>query len=297
MITTSIITVGFIDQQSFAQDVYVANDCANDYSLIRSDEIIGISDNNIFPQKLLDIAIKNHAAYCCDHYRGRLNDTSICQQKDIQEKMKNNHYAESPVFYDHLIDVGFRYIDGDAEKQYSSSNDGPIIDIQGKTWREKSMAVASAPFGSLPGALWQDFGQAWGMHAVSSIQLHIACQDNKAQYRDFSIHRGEKSLSEKYFMICHAAQCINPQQQWTTNTDRTKCMTLAQQRIKAEMDRVQSVMITQWNTAIVTSFQAYAQWFLVHDQMNTLLEKYSEMDAWFTFLNNKVPEVVPMCSG
>ncbi len=298
IILLSIISTCFIWQHSSAQSD-TANDCAIDYSLVRSDEIIGITNNTIFPQRLLDIAIENHTAYCCDHYRNRMKDMSICTQSRIQDKMENNSYAESPVFSDHLTDLGFRYIDGDEDKQYADRDGSPIIDTQGKAWKEMSMNIASAPFGYMPGAIWQAFGQAWGMDSdgfVSEVYLATTCEDNKIQYADFSSNREKKPLSEKYFMICHVAQCLNPYKQATINTSLDTCMKLAGDRITAEMDRVQSVMIVQWNAAILSSFQAYAQWFLIQDQMNMILEKYSDMDAWFTFLNNKVPEVVPMCS-
>lgn len=293
------MSVFIIWSPSLAEDIKNANDCENNYSLVNSDTIIGVSNNNIFPQKLLDIAIENHIAYCCDHYRGRMKDSSICRPSRIQDKMGNDSYAESPVFFDQVIDLGFRYIDGEEDKQYAARDGNPILDTQGKAWHEQSMAIAAAPFGYMPWAIWQAFGQAWGMDGSgfdSEVQLSTTCEGNKAQYADFSNNRAKKSLSDKYLMICHVAQCLNIHKQANVNTNLDACKQLAANRITAEMDRIQSVMILQWNAAILSSFQAYAQWFIIQDQMNKLLEKYTEMDAWFTFLNNKVPEVVPVCS-
>lgn len=291
-----IASLYLFSQSSFAQQVPTANDCNEDYSLIKSDDIIGVKNNTLFPQQLLDIARENHTAYCCDHYPWRMQSTSICQTPSIRAKRRDNTYAESPVFYDHLIDIGFRYLDGIADKQYTTNNGVAILDAQGQTWHEQSMAIVSSPYGYMPSAIRQLFGQARGMNSTREVAIHTSCEDNKKQYTDFSNNREKKSLADKYFIICHATQCLNPYKKATDTTDISKCMQLAEQRISQEMDRIQSVMIVQGNNAILSSFQAYAQWFFVQDQMNKLLEKYSEMEAWFNFLNNKVPEIVPVCS-
>lgn len=298
-ILVSLVSLYVLGQQSFAQQVSNANNCDEDYSLVRSDDIVWVANNSLFPQKLLDIAKENHTAYCCDHYPGSMKSTTICQSSPIREKRRTNSYAQSPVFYDHLIDLGFRYLDGDEDKQYAARGGSPITDPQGKAWHEQSMAIASAPYGYLPGAIRQAFGQAWGMSVdgfVSEVSLATACEDNTGQYTDFSNNRSSTSLADKYLIICHAAQCLNPYQKATNTTSLSTCTALANQRIWQEMDRIQSVMIVQGNNAILNSFQAYAQGFFVQDQMNKLLEKYSEMEAWFNFLNNKVPEIVPVCS-
>lgn len=292
----SIVSLCIIRQDIFAEQIATANDCNEDYSLVRSDEIVGLTNNNLFPQKLLDIARENHTAYCCDHYPGLMKSTSICQTPSLRAKRRDNTYAESPVFYDHLIDLGLRYLDGDADKQYIGSDGSLILDTQGKAWHEQSMTIASAPYGYMPSAIRQLLGQAWGMDSISEVNMHTSCEDNKAQYIDFSNNRDKKSLTDKYFIICHVSQCLNPYKKETTTTNFSSCKDLVNQRISQEMDRIQSVMIVQGNNAILSSFQAYAQWFFVQDQMNKLLEKYSEMEAWFNFLNNKVPEIVPVCS-
>jgi len=44
--------------------------------------------------------------------------------------------VDSPRLYDHLIDVGMRYLDGDSELQYPKNGPKKILDKKGKERRE-----------------------------------------------------------------------------------------------------------------------------------------------------------------
>lgn len=87
---------------------------------------------NIYPKALLDTAQKNLANYCC---KNRSDKTT----PDTDTYCKNNPtdtFAESPRLYDHLVDVGMRYLDGDADYQYA----GAPVDANGQKRTETSRA-------------------------------------------------------------------------------------------------------------------------------------------------------------
>ena len=92
---------------------------------------------------------QNHKNYCCRYHN---NLTSV----SVDEFCANNStttYVESPWLFDHLIDVGFRYLDGVEELQY----EGADIDLKGKEWRENSIELASNPNGAVPLQIMADY--------------------------------------------------------------------------------------------------------------------------------------------
>jgi hypothetical protein len=59
--------------------------------------------------------------YCCKYKKSYLIADQIKQCKN----KFSDYYVDSPWLYDHLVDVGMRYLDGDVTLQYKN-RDGTI---------------------------------------------------------------------------------------------------------------------------------------------------------------------------
>ena len=86
------------------------------------------------------------------------------QEKDIMDKTMTNakqlrddadQYANQ--VFDHLIDVGFRYLDGVKSLQY----EGAALDKKGTERREKINAYGENPNGAIPLAIMNDYTTYW----------------------------------------------------------------------------------------------------------------------------------------
>ncbi len=113
----TLLTIGYtFAQERNSEDII--GDC---------DELVLSKDynsyNRLYPSALIDRARKNLGAFCCTHRKIYVpNNAVICKEKLSDE------YPYSPRLYDHLIDVGFRYLDGDSDLQYTPT-DGQSKDM------------------------------------------------------------------------------------------------------------------------------------------------------------------------
>lgn len=78
---------------------------------------------------LTKAAQKNHRNYCCKEH----NDITPPQMDEYCLANPTDDFLDSPWLFDHLVDVGFRYLDGVKDLQY----DNTPTDVKGTEWREK----------------------------------------------------------------------------------------------------------------------------------------------------------------
>ena len=105
LIITIIMSV-YLESSVFAIDN--GNDYGNCRNLPFPD-----SEYSIYNKELTSIARNNLRSYCCKNKKTLIIDSEIQCKNTLSET-----YVDSPRLYDHLIDVGMRYLDGDEKLQY-----------------------------------------------------------------------------------------------------------------------------------------------------------------------------------
>ena len=243
----------------------------------------------IYPSSLLKIAQQNHKNYCCKYH----NDLTSSSVDTFCADNPTTTYVDSPWLFDHLIDVGFRYLDGLEDLQY----DGADVDTKAKEWREKIIELASDPNGAVPLQILSDYTTyRWNRKTDLNIvqSQDVSCSDSLQRFARYNAERDSLPLTQKYYIICELSSCMASNQK---NTFLTVCQAAAQKRVLQEDDYVQWVLVYQWQQSLNTTFNAYARSYMNHNKLNTLLEKIVTMAKWLWFVDSKVPEMTRMCSA
>lgn len=244
---------------------------------------------SIYPVKLIQTAQKNHRNYCCKYH----STVTPVAMDNYCLANKTDDYLDSPWLYDHLVDVGFRYLDGVPDLQY----DDTPTDRKGTEWREKITEVWSNPNGTIPLSIMSQYKEyRWdrskGPEIVQSQTQ--TCPDSVVRFVKYNEDRETLPLSQKYFVICELSSCMASNEK---NAHLSFCQNLALERTIQEDTYVQGVIVYQGEQAIQTSFNSYARSYMNHNRLPALLEKIVTMAKWFWFVDSKVPEMTRMCSG
>ena len=244
---------------------------------------------SIYPVRLTQTAQKNHRNYCCKYHD---NITPLAMDAYCVENSTDD-YIDSPWLYDHLVDVGFRYLDGVKDLQY----DDTPTDIQGTQRREKITEIWSNPIGAIPLSILSQYKEyRWDRNKdLEIVQSQTqTCQDSVVRFKKYNQDRETLPLSQKYFVICELSSCMASNEK---NALLPHCQNLALERTLQEDTYVQGVIVYQGEQALQTSFNGYARSYINHKRLNTLLEKIVTMAKWIWFVDSKVPEMTRMCSG
>jgi hypothetical protein len=243
---------------------------------------------NMYPAWLIAIAQKNLKRYCCKYeFLDSPSTKEACERDDT------NTYIESPRLYDHLVDVGMRYIDGEEVLQYPWW----AVDTKWKEWRKLVTEFWSNQNGGIPLDLRAKYAKAWGsatQHLYTDYRK-TSCQDSKTRFVEYDSGRNDAlTLTQKYFILCEVSSCIVDE---TKNRYIWVCKQMVEQKIKAENSYVQLLLIHQWAMALQNNFDAYAIWYVTHEKFWRLLEKIVMMSKWLWFINDKVSEMTKTCSS
>jgi hypothetical protein len=98
------------------------------------------------PAPAIELALENLSTYCCFETKEIPNFLCANVSRDTQS------IPHSPFLFDHLVDVGMRRLDGDADNIYGAIE---LLDEQGKEWREIIREDATKIEGN-PGAIIYD---------------------------------------------------------------------------------------------------------------------------------------------
>ncbi len=257
----------------------------------------------IYPDQNIKIAINNLKSYCCEHYS---EDLGI--EKCTDTVINNKNYANSNRIYDHLIDIGFRSLDGNPNLEYP-------LQKEDENWKARYTRLntkATDPKGVIPFVLRDRYGRYRGFqqNGRTDYNLHefSSCENNAKQYTRYKeIRNQEPNLSEtenktqwiwlasKYMITCHIARCIIKGGQYNSNF--SSCKQLALQRIQSETNYIQILMIQQGLLWLTTNFNAYTQWYMIQWQFGPLLEQIQSMNQWLETINNKVGDFTRTCSS
>ena len=278
-----LITCSILLQDSFASDEDNYGDCKNStvwwwYVWYTS----------IYPQELITVAQNNLKQYCCTYKKPYL---TVEQSEQCKDKIAD-YYVDSPRLYDHLIDVGMRYLDGDETLQYTQAP----LDTKGKERRKWVTEYGNTPTGRIPLELTNKYTEYRGtmIEDFDIVDSSKPCEDRKDIFLGYNKNRDTLSLAKKYFVLCELNSCmVNGQK----NNRISACQSLVTERIIGERNYVQWLLLHQGTLALATNFEAYALWYINHDKFSKLLEKIVMMSKWLGFVNNKVNEMTKMCSA
>lgn len=240
----------------------------------------------IYPEQLIKTAQQHLIAYCCANKKEYIDNQNIC--KDTT----SDTYVDSPRLYDHLIDLGMRYLDGDSNLQYPQAP----LDKQGEERRKWVTEYGDKPTGWIPLELQTKYTQyRWTMiEDFDIIDSTKDCEKRDVKFAEYNKNRDTLSLAKKYFVLCELNSCMVDS---TKNNRISACQSLVTERIIGERNYVQWLLLHQSTLALATNFEAYALWYINHDKFTKLLEKIVMMSKWLGFVNNKVNEMTRMCSA
>ena len=258
---------------------------------------------NIYPYDNIKVAINNLRSYCCKVQ----HEESLCKSSNNTREDESETYAYSNKLYDHLIDVGFRALDGDTSLYHQQ----PFLQLGDKNGEQRYTMItelATNVNGAIPLKIRKEYGTYRWFKENGAFFYNLNeekdCKNNSEQYKDFDERwntspTDEKAipLAAKYLITCHITQCIQAPWYQSEPWDFSLCKALAIKRIKSESSYVQILMVQQWLAGLLTNFEAYTEWYFIQDRFQKLLEKINEMNAGLTHVNNKVSEMTKMCSS
>lgn len=277
-----IITCTVSLQYSFASNEDNYGDCKN------STVWWYLWYTSIYPKELITVAQNNLKQYCCTYKKPYL---TVEQSEQCKEQI-SDYYVDSPRLYDHLIDVGMRYLDGDSNLQYAQAP----LDTKWKERREWVTEYGNTPTGRVPLELTNKYTTYRGtmIEDFDILDSSKTCESRKIQFETYNNTRDTLSLAKKYFILCELNSCmVNGQK----NNRISACQSLVTERIIGERNYVQWLLLHQGTLALATNFEAYALGHINHDKFTKLLEKIVMMSKWLGFVNNKVNEMTRMCSA
>lgn len=251
-----------------------------------------------YPQNLFETAIQNHANYCCSLYSNKdiSQESSTSVKREFLtycEEHPRTDFAKSPWLYDHLVDVGFRYLDGIADLQYPNT----LVDPQGQERTSRIQELGTNSKGAIPLVIRSEYLNYRGKKDFSTelmLSQSQSCEASLPRLREYDENWSTIPLAKKYLITCEIASCL-------ANDEKNKlmafCQDLTLERIEREDNFVQSIISEQWWASISNHFRDYALEYLTYDRMDNFLQKVVMMAKWLGFVDQKVPEITLMCSG
>ena len=76
---------------------------------------------DLYPKQNIMVALEHLQYYCCET---NMLAEKQCPTKDA-EGQYDALYAESPYFFDHLLEIGLRSLDGETQRQYDEATLNP----------------------------------------------------------------------------------------------------------------------------------------------------------------------------
>ncbi len=219
-------------------------------------------DNEILQEDEISLAYDHLESYCCEEDI-LWDDCNLLPPE----------YPESPYFYDHIVDIGFRKLDWNEEllySQISSHEDG----IQR---REKINELAEQKDTVAPWIIYNTFRQHWniwgGWWLYRKYQL-VCIEAEKIQRKIFSIVSDDASIYQ------------------LTNA----CMDLVQDRVNREITYVRSLYTSRWDDLMQTNLRNYLDKYFARNRAIDFLEKMVYFEALLMQVTKKVNEWTPQCS-
>lgn len=261
-----LIFVVFFSAFSFAKD-----DCES-ISVVASWSLF----ENFLPANDLEIARDHLRSYCC---------TNRADLSALIWKCDNLVFgAESPYWYDHLIDVGLRKLD--AESMYPNMEPDP----QWKIWREfvKNTEQIKTP------KIFQKYYLKYWMLSWTYLFSRYESSNYATTLRNIINESKWFNLHDKYINYCFMSMMMYYQWLNLRNIDIVndwyygRCLSMVKARIRQETSL--AIMISQYNAAtlLVDGLTSYTKQF-VQDRLMKLFDKFVAISSLFNTLVKQAP--------
>ena len=237
---------------------------------------------NVLPIEAFSWALINLKAYCC-----RQAFQKYCSSDD--EKNLSLYYPKSAFFFDHLLDVALRRLDGIKSLTYNISPDPTALER-----RTKITEIAN---------------NANGVQANEIESLYTKYRTLHKYPIDSIITKYNKdittiSLGDKYDTICELVREIyNKTTNWETiigqitetNSFFNGCKKLVKERVKRETGYIRILMVQKSNQLFDTTTKAYTKKYFVQEKMMALWDLIAKVKDIFQTIVQQAP-VSKTCS-
>jgi hypothetical protein len=250
---------------------------AHDCGIVAGGGIQGVLSNyknfnytKVVPEVALEKALTNLKAYCCAQ-------TIPCSDDEVSTLPEV--YPESPYFFDQLLDVTMRRLDGTQSLAY-----GLVPDPAGKQRREFITEVANDPNGAQAKAIEKNYASYRTLHLKTKVDIIAANFDKE--------NTAEISLGDKYNNVCKLMKIIyeklqekdNPIIIWLTSENNSffkKCENLVAYRVSRENAYVKLLMIKKSSQLMDETTKAYTKKYFVEEKLMSLWTLISKVKDVF----------------
>ena len=227
-----------------------------------------ISSWEIIKQPEVDIAIKLLHSYCVESRQAN--------QSDYENFENIPSAAQSPMFLDQCVSVGFRKLDANKKLMY------PWLQPS-TTWLAWQNFLAQETKRIDP--FWRDntmleFQRVWGIGKSQSDNIWFAWQ----------YHKVCNECSDTYDQMTRTQHSFNKESfnKW--------CFGLADKRIQAEQDFVEAFTNQKLNYTITNSVDNYLNVYIGQQRMPALLDKLNSSFSLFNIIGQKMGPWTQSCN-
>ena len=197
-------------------------------------------------------------------------------------------FAMSPFIADHLINIGFRKLDGvetHCKKLWHDCVNRTGVPDLSVAWREKITEIAEDRAWYPPILIEKTFHEYWWDTEANDKAIAAIHKKDRA---------GVNTLRAQYLHICEEItalqQYLDPQT-WSetdyiqaTNGEwlERHCKQLANQRYLDEVKYVRTLMVEKWVKYLIQNLEAYSLDYMIDNRFNDLSDKYTNLEACFS---------------
>jgi len=217
--------------------------------------------------------------YCCL----ALNDESKCE-----DKQSPYYFAMSPYLWDHLINIGFRKLDGVEDHcnsmWFDCDNRAKVPNLSQER-RETIKEIAEDREGYPPAQLEELFYKFW-WDTDRNEKAYAAIEDKnyeqidtlRAQYRALCIEIANIQWRLDPLSGSESEYTAATNWQWLYK----HCQDLADERYEQEVQYVRTLMVEKWVEFLVQNLRAYSLDYFIDNRFSSLSDKYTELEWCFS---------------
>lgn len=225
------------------------------------------------PSNAFKRALINLKAYCCTQILKK-----TCSSSDIENIQE--YYPQSAFFFDHVLDVAMRRLDGVTGLAYNES-----LDPTGLERRTKVTEMANSANGMPANTIETEYIKYRTGHIDTTKNLNTVISGYKQN------NLATLSLGDKYNTICEIVTEIynktfdnNATIIWTnteTNSFFNKCKAIVQERVKRETGYIRILMVQKSNQLYDETTKAYTKKYFMEEKMMALWNLIAKVKDMF----------------
>jgi hypothetical protein len=216
--------------------------------------------------------------YCC---------LSLLDESKCDDKQSPYYFAMSPYLWDHLINIGFRKLDGVEDHcnvmWFDCDNRATVPNLSTER-RDTIKEIAEDREWYPPAQIEQLFYKYW-WDTAKNEKAYAALEQKKYAQVD--------TLRAQYRALCIEVANIQwwldplsgAESEYTSATDwqwlYKHCQDLADDRYLQEAQYVRTLMVEKWVEFLVQNLQAYSLDYFIDNRFNSLSDKYTELEWCF----------------